>query len=127
MPRQICKHGSALLDPGIGIGLAHHLLRARLMQALVEYELGAVLGIVVGGNDRPAGEHLGKTNHVVLGVAGAHAEGMQLEYLARQVLVETARAVDACNRVGPDRLRIVEIGQHGWMAFGGEQHVGKAP
>ena len=60
------------------------------MQARIEGEFAAMLGIVARRHQRPAGEHIGEAGDVVLAVAGAHAERMQLEDLARQVFVEAA-------------------------------------
>ena len=51
---------------------------------------------------------------------------MQLQNFARQILVQSPAAVDAGNRVRPDRRGVVEIEQHRRMGFGGEQHVGEA-
>ena len=72
--------------------LADHALRARLVHARIEHELAAVLRIAGGGNDGPAGDDLGEARDVVLGIDAAHAERMQLEDLARKVLVEAACA-----------------------------------
>src|SRR6202030_4879574 len=47
--------------------------------------------------------------------------------LAREVLVKAAVAINARNGVRADRLRVVEIEQHGRVAFDGLQHVDKAP
>ncbi len=97
------------------------------MQTAVENELGAVLGIVIGRDDRPSREHLGETRDVVLAVAGAHTERVQLQDLTREILVEAAGAIDAGHRVGPDGNEIVEVDQHGRVALDREQHVDVAP
>ena len=52
-----------------------------------------------GREHGPAGQHLGEARDVVLRVAAAHAERMQLEDLARQILVQPAVAIDAGDRV----------------------------
>ena len=52
---------------------------------------------------------------------------MQLQYLAREILVEAAGAIDAGNGVGPDGNEIIEIDQHCWVALDREQHVDIAP
>ena len=95
MAGEVGEHGAALLDAVVGIGLVEHALRSRLVQARIEDELRAVLGIAGGGDDRPPREHVGETGDVVLGVAAAHAERMQLQDLAREVLVEPTGAIDA--------------------------------
>ncbi len=75
---------------------------------------------------RPAGDDVGEARHVVLGVDGAHAERMQLEDFAREILVETALLPLAGDRVRADRARIVEIDQHRRMGLDRQQHVGEA-
>ena len=84
-----------------------------------------MIGIGHGRQDGPAGQHLGEIDDVGLRVDRAHAERVQFQDLARQILVEAAVAVDAGDRIRADRLRVVEIDQHRRMAFGGEQHVGE--
>ena len=96
------------------------------MGALDVDEFAAVIGIRYGLADRPAGQDLGEIGDVVLRVGRAHAERVQFQDLARQILVEAAVAIDAGDRVGTDRLGVVEVQQHRRMAFGGEQHVGEA-
>ena len=83
-------------------------------------------GLPAGGMIGPAGEHLGEAGDVVLGVDAAHAERMQLEDLAREVLVEAGVADEAGHGVGADRARVVEIDQHRRVAFRRQQHVGEA-
>ena len=77
-----------LLKSSVAVSLAKHGLRTRLMKTRVEYELATVLG-EVRQVSRPTGDHLGETHHVILGVAGAHAKRMQLEYLAAEILIQT--------------------------------------
>ena len=48
MRGQILQHGAALLDARVLVDLVQDLLRPRLVQAPVEGELAAVLGIVAG-------------------------------------------------------------------------------
>jgi hypothetical protein len=96
------------------------------MHACIEDEFAAVLRVAGRRNDGPAGEDLSEAGHVVLGVDAAHAERMQLENLAREVLVESEVADQSGHRVRADRARIVEIDQHRRMALHSEQHVGEA-
>ena len=99
MAGEIHEHRAALLDAGVGVCLLHDPLRPRLVQASIEDELGAMLGIVVGRDDRPPCEHLGETRDIVLAIAGAHTECVQLEDFAREILVQAAGAIDAGNGV----------------------------
>src|SRR5262249_22722043 len=78
-------------------------------------------------DDRPPREDLGETRDVALAVAGAYTERVQLEDLAREILVQAPGAIDAGDGIGPDGNEVVEIEQHRRMALGGEQHVGIAP
>jgi hypothetical protein len=77
MPRQVCQNRTALIDPGVGIGLAEHNPFARLVQALDENELPAAIGFAEP-YPGPAGEHVGEVRDIVLRVTGAGAERMQL-------------------------------------------------
>ena len=63
-----------------------------------EDELGAVVEVVRDREDGPAGQHLGEARDIVLRVAAAHAERMQLQDLACQVLVEANVALAFCLR-----------------------------
>ena len=126
MAREIGEHAAALLDAGVVVALADHGLRAGLVHARIEDEHAAALGVLPRRNDSPAGDDLGETGDVVLRVDAAHAERMQLENLARQILVEAAAAVLAGARIRADRARIVEIDQHRRMALDREQHVAEA-
>jgi hypothetical protein len=65
------------------------------VQAPIEDELCAMLGIVVDRDDRPPREHFGKTRDIALAVAGAHTQRVQLEDFACEILVEAAGAIDA--------------------------------
>ncbi len=51
---------------------------------------------------------------------------MQFERLAREVFVQPLVAVDAGDRIRPHRFDIVEIVQHGGMAFDRLQQIGEA-
>ncbi len=96
------------------------------MRALDEDEFAAAFGVRSGRDHRPAGQHIGKARHVVLRVAAVDTERVQLEDLARQVLVQALGLVDAAGRIRSDRLRVVEVEQHRRMALGGKQHVAEA-
>ena len=123
---QIAQHGAPLLHPGAVVDLVEHGLRPGLVQARVERELAAVVGIVGSRDERPPRQHLGEADHVVLRIPGADAQRVQLQDLAGEVLVEPARAVDAGDRVGPHRRRVVEVEQHGRVTLGGQQQIDEA-
>ena len=126
MMRQIGEHGTPLLHARIGIDLAQHRERPRLVRALDEHEFAAALRVRPGRDHGPAGQHIGKARHVVLRVAAVNAERVQLEDLARQILVQALGLIDAGNRIRPDRLRVVEVKQHRRMSLDGAQHVAEA-
>ena len=69
MAGEVAQHRTALLRALVGVDLAEHGLRSRLVQPPIEDELAAVLGIVEDGQEGPAREHLGESDHIVLGVA----------------------------------------------------------
>ena len=80
--------------------------------------------------DRPAGERPGKFGYVVLGVAAAHPEGMQLHDLPGEVLVHAGDTGSVAESrplrhraLRADRARLVEINQHPRMALHGKQQV----
>ena len=66
MAGEIGEHRAALLHAGVAIGFAEHGLRRRLVQARMEQELAAVVRVVAGRADRPAGDHLGEAGDIVL-------------------------------------------------------------
>src|SRR3954451_18675643 len=126
MPGEIGQQRPALLDAASGVGFSEHLLRTGLVHTLDESEFRAMLGIAGRRNDSPARQYMRELYDVVLRVAAVDAERVQLEYLAREILVEPAAAVDAGHRSRTDRGTVVEIEQHRRMAFDRQQHVGKA-
>ena len=68
----------------------------------------------LGGHGAP-GEDVGAVADVVLGVAGRHPDGVQLEQLAPVVLVDRVLG----------RLLGGEVAQHRWVATGRDEHVGE--
>ena len=56
----------------------------------IEHELAGARRILPEADHGPAGDHLGEAGDVVLGVDRAHADRMQLENFAGEVLVEAA-------------------------------------
>nr|ACN58763.1 conserved hypothetical protein [uncultured bacterium BLR8] len=114
-----------------GLRVADHLLQPA---ALPRIELRAARGELRGaaarcdGADAPAGERTREFGDVLLRVASAHAERVQLEDLARQVLVEAERAVARGralreHTVRADGARLVEIELHRRVLLDREQQV----
>lgn len=95
MRGKVTQHGAALLHILLLVTLAEHGLAAWLVQPRIEGELAAMLGIGARRHQRPAGQNVGEADDIILGVAGAHTELMQLHDLARKILVEAAAAVGA--------------------------------
>ena len=114
-----------MFETVVAIVAAHHAFRPGLVQTRIEHELAAVLGILLRRHDAPAGDDLGEARDVVLRIAGAHTDGMQLENLARQIFVDALAAALAGDRVRSHRLHIVEVEQHRRMRLDREQHVGE--
>ena len=147
-----------LFDAGLAVSRAEHRLRSRLVQQLLEGEPDAAVRaraaaerlssrvraarcgrcICVPGPrdaaDGPAGQDLRELLHVLLRVAAVDAERVQLEQLARVVLVQ-ARAAGRCPRPPTraprerraDRLKVVEIDEHRRMLRRREHHVFEPP
>src|SRR5205807_5740194 len=74
---------------------------------------------------RPSGDHLGEARDVVLCIPGAHAERMQLEDLAPEILVQPGLVDQAGDRLRSDRAEIVEVNEHRRMPLDRLQHVAK--
>ena len=80
--------------------------------------------------ETPAGQRAREFGDVVLAIAAAHAERVQLHDLAREVLVQAAFALRVALRraqrrhaVRSDRTGLVEKQLHGRMTFDRHQHV----
>jgi hypothetical protein len=122
--REPAQDGERLPFAGSLVALAEDVARARLVQRRDEHEparLDARTRRVRAGRaaDAPAGERAGELGDVVLAVAAAHAGRVQLEDLARQVLVEAALALGVGGggalrgeALGADRADLVEVDQH---------------
>jgi hypothetical protein len=95
------------------------------MQTFNEREFAAMERLT-GLQPSPPGEDLGEIGHIGLAIAASHAERVQFERLARQILVKALVLVDAGDRVRAHRLHIVEVEQHRRMAFHRQQKIGKA-
>src|ERR1700733_7112871 len=101
MSGEISEHRTPLLHSGVAIGLAEYSLRTWLVEARMIQKPAAMVRIGGGIVDRPAGDSLGEADHIVLVVAAAHAQRMELQDFSAEVLVDTAVAVDAGDGVGP--------------------------
>src|SRR6516165_2358735 len=88
--RQCEQHAAALFEAAVVIVVAHYALGSGFVQPLVKREYAAEL--LPQRHDAPAGNDLGKIGHVGLTVTGAHADGMQLHDLAREILVDSPAA-----------------------------------
>ena len=118
---QITQHRASLCLVGLLVAAAEHRLRAGLVQLRAKQELSGRAGLhragAIAAAERPAREYFGEAGDVGLRIAGADAERMQLENLARQILVQTEGALAACRalrqlRIRSDRALVVQIQQH---------------
>src|SRR4029077_16357954 len=127
MSREAEERGLALVETGIDIGRAEKALIARLMRVGEEDEGPRRAEAALGPDHGPARDDPGKRGHVILRIAAIHTERVELENLARQILVETTLAVLAGHGIRPEGLLIVEEEEHGGMRLDSQQHVGEAP
>ncbi len=135
---EIVQYRKRLLFAGLIVLPVHDRPCSRLVQRLAKHELSGRGGIIALGTrthaahraDAPAGQRTGELGHVVLVVAAAHAERMQLHDLAGEVLVQAGLAVRMTHggafgrrAIGADRARLIEEDLHGRMTFDRDQHV----
>ena len=106
---EVGEHGEPLRLALLRIGAADDLARARLVDRLGEMEIAGAAGAAeqplhrAAGEavDGPAGQHAREFGDVGLAVAAVHAERVQLQDLAREILVEPAAlAGEALRRAG---------------------------
>src|SRR4051812_26507441 len=103
------QHLLARLQAAIGVTLAEHSLVAWLVPRRGEEEL-AGLGKRIGEiADRPSGKNASEVGDVLLAVAAADTQRVQLQNFAREILVEAEAAVHTRPAVGTDGHLIVEI------------------
>ncbi len=124
MARQIAQRCLAFAGTGFGIASPEQHLGPRLVDLRHEAEAAGVR--IPQPRDRPAGQDAGKRLDVLLRIAAIDAERVQLEDLTAEILVESLAGAPADQRVGPDRLNVVEVEAHPRMARHGEQHIGEA-
>ena len=114
---QVLQRTLGLGHPGLGIGLAHQLLAARLVATRGEDEGGLWAPCALGWRaNGPPGEHLGELGHVLLRVPPIHAHGVELEEFSSEVFVEALVLCPSHRTVGPHGLAVVEVDQHGGVA-----------
>ncbi len=78
------------------VSLAENGLRAGLVERRAKEEFSGLAFVSPGQRrtaphvaaDRPARQHLGKRRHILLRVAAVHSKRVQLQDLAREVLVD---------------------------------------
>src|SRR3954470_14347206 len=89
-PGQVPEYRLTLRHTGIAIALAQKRARARLVQSFAKIERArhTAAQSPFPTTDRPAANHLGKFGHIGLGISAVDTERVQLEDLARQVLVD---------------------------------------
>src|SRR3954454_22818040 len=123
MPREVGQRRLALGYAGVLVSLPHQALRAGLMRVGVEYKSAGRAELALAAGKGPAGDDARQRCHVVLAVAAADAERMQLHDFAREILVQAALAVWSRARLRTQRLLVVEKEQHRRMLLDGFQHV----
>src|SRR6202012_3530955 len=126
MPRDIGERGLALREAVILVDAAEQPLRPRLMRVGVEDETAGRAEFSLPSGKTPAGDDTRQRGDVVLGVAAANAERMQLHDLAGKIFIQPAMAVLPRTRVRTERLLVVEKEQHRRMLLDRLQHVGEA-
>jgi len=123
MTRDIGERFATLADISLSVRAAQNNLLARLVRIGVEDERARLTELPGAPGKCPAGDDAGKRRHVGLRIAAVHAECMQLENLAREILVQTAAGALAGRRIRADRKLVIEIEQHCRMTFDSLQHV----
>ena len=132
---KVGQHCARLRNARLTVARAHDRLGAWLVRGVVERELAelAAAGKPVGA-DRPARECTRESGDVLLRVAAVHAERVQLENFARQVLVDAELAIAGRRasvatlrelRARADRSLVVQVQDHRGMRFDGGQQVGE--
>src|SRR4051794_23963740 len=93
MAREVGQRRLALGYAGVLVDLPQQPLRAGLMRIGVERKSAGRAELAQAAGKGPAGDDARQRRHVVLAIAAADAERMQLHDLAREILVEAALAV----------------------------------
>src|SRR5688500_6821070 len=87
MPAEVANRPLAMLDTAITVLLTEHGPRSRLVPQRIERKSDGAAG---QSADRPSSQYLRELQDIVLRVPAVHAERVELEQLARVVLVEAA-------------------------------------
>ena len=107
--RQINQHRASLRLIRLLVAALKNCLRAGLVQQRTKQEMSARARLhrtgAIATTERPAGEYLGKAGDIGLGVAGIHAERMQFQNLACQILVQPERALSSCRALRQRGIR----------------------
>src|ERR1019366_10520325 len=93
MARDIRQRRFALSDATVAVDLAEQPLRARLVRIGVKDKTAGRPELPLPSGKGPAGDDARQRRHVVLRVAAADPERMQLHDFAREIFVEPALAV----------------------------------
>ena len=96
------------------------------MRIGVEHEGAGRAELALPSGIGPAGDDARQRGDVVLRIAAADAERMQLHDLAREIFVQAAVAVLPGARIRPERLLVVEKEQHRRMLLDRLQHVARS-
>ena len=75
----------------------------------------------------PTRECLGEFGHVRLRITALNAECVELKNLSREVLIEAAITPQANQRIGSDRLGLIQVEEHPGVLRHCDQQVAKAP
>ena len=137
MDGDVAQHRLALRHAFLRIALAEQMSRSGLMPFGIEHKARAgLIEVEHRRADGPAGEHARELGDVRLRVAAVHAQRMQLQDLAREILVQVpgCRKRRAPARAQPPRLPalahrevVVEVEDHRRVTGRGQQHVGEVP
>src|SRR5436305_7229716 len=97
------------------------------MRMDIEHEGAGRAQLPLPAGKGPARDDARKRGDVLLRIAPADAERMQLHDLAREILIQPALAVLARARIRSERLLVIEEEQHRRMLLDSFEHVGKTP
>src|SRR6185436_13617293 len=133
MSGEVGEHCARLGHARLTVARAENRLGARLMRDVMKCELArlAAAGKSIG-TDRPAGERTRECGDVLLRVTAVYAERVQLENLAREVLVDAEFAIAVRStpvatlrelRVRSNGSLVVQVQNHRGMRLDGGQHV----
>src|ERR1019366_9966697 len=140
VPCEVLEHRFTLGPAFVGIALAEKCLGSRFVQIVAEEKTARLTAreAPLTAANRPTGDDLWEARDILLGVATVYAQGVQLEGLARQVLVYAELALGGIpqgnplprplgsGRIRSYRILIVEESEHRRMLFNRSQQVDEA-